>query len=373
MFLRYQHLFSALEEALTNTKKSKPFRILEIGTFDGVRAAQMAERAIKFGRRSVEYYGFDFFEDINFEHQTEECLCSDPVRSLEDVRTQLAKNNKIVIKLFKGDSKETLPKNLTDLPTMHLIVISGGHSLITVQSDLENSLKVADENTEIVLDNYYANDLSKGCAFIVNNDLVKRKSLSVKICDDMDTNDEFNIITGIVRIKHNPGDTSSYDESIPEYVAQDSVIEGTSNDVQPVSNSVRDTNLQSAGLCGNICENSTCEHAQQCCDGSRRCESRVVGLDIPELASGQADNPQVPEERQEPDQKLELGIVESQGAADTDNGSNEQRRDISEELVSGDSDDSSKKPRRSRRTRNKRSRSQTESTDIESGEGLQDN
>ena len=55
MTLRYQNLVLAVDVASENSKKHKPFRILEIGVFDAAHGRQMAERASRNGRIFVEY------------------------------------------------------------------------------------------------------------------------------------------------------------------------------------------------------------------------------------------------------------------------------------------------------------------------------
>jgi len=368
MALRHQHLIEAINEALGVSKKSKPFRILEIGTYDGVRAKQLIDIAVKCGMTNIEYYGFDFFEDSNPDVQAAECLNAHPIRHETDVAKAFAVNLKLKkVQLFKGDSKVTLPAAKPSLPKMNVIFVNGGHALNTIQSDLENSLLLSDDKTEIVVDNYYAGDNSKGCAFIVDNDVSKRHGLNVKICETVDHLDNTNINIKLVRVKLEAVKSASLEEVIPELVVEPIATPATETpaNAETATSSVCHTDLQSPGLRTDICENSTCPHAQQCCDGSRRCEPRLESRHLELPTAGPSCCTPISEERQESDQKLELGVIESQGTENTDNSSDEQRRDIPEELVSGDGEGSSRKSRRSRRSRNKRPGAQTESTDSE--------
>jgi len=90
----------------------------------------------------VEYYGFDIFggawsRDAAFER----------------VKQKLLKTG-ARIKLYRGDSTETLPKSIGGLPKMDLIFIDGGHSYPTVRSDWENSKHLMNHQTAVFFHNY---------------------------------------------------------------------------------------------------------------------------------------------------------------------------------------------------------------------------
>lgn len=382
MSLRHQYLINAADDALVNSKKSKAFRIMEIGCNDALRGRQIIDRAAKCGRKVIEYFGFDLFESVDASHIYNEAATPFRVIELETVKSLIAKTNKVsVIKLFKGDSKTTLPENIKDLPEMNIIFVRGGHSLPTIQSDVEYALKVAGSKTELVIDNYYPGDYTKGCAFLVDNDLSKRSDLSVQVTEQSDKYEEAGLTVKLVRLKKaDKSDNAKVVVDVaPEYIPVEpppAPAPETKKDVEPiskVSDSVCDTDVQPARLCTESCPLSSCEHTQQPCDGSRRCESRVetVHLELP--TAGPVAAPQVSEERQESDQKLELGAGESQGAEDTDNSGDEQRRAVSEELVSSNSERSGKRKRRSRRSSNKRSGASSETADSESDDELSNN
>jgi len=88
----------------------------------------------------VEYYGFDTF-GWNGNSQ------------MKKVRRKLEKT-RCTFRLFKGDSVETLPHALKNLPMMDLIFIDGGHSYETVKSDWENSKSLMHSDTAVFFHNY---------------------------------------------------------------------------------------------------------------------------------------------------------------------------------------------------------------------------
>lgn len=110
---------------------------MEIGVLDGENARTMAEVAIeKYPPGEVEYYGFDFFED-----------------GTEEVKSRL-EETRCKFKLFRGDTLETLPKAVKDLPPMDLIFIDGDKSYRTAKSDWENSNTLMHEKTGVFVHNY---------------------------------------------------------------------------------------------------------------------------------------------------------------------------------------------------------------------------
>ncbi len=390
MNMRYQHLTQAVDDTVNNSKKIKPFRIMEIGVFDAVHGRQMIDRAVRNGRTHVEYYGFDMFEEMTAEVNEAEIGKKTFAKSYAQVMEYLTRKTKAKsVKLFKGDSKVTIPEVLHNLPAMDVIFVDGGHSLGTIQSDFEYALKLAHAKTVIVLDDYYPGDYSKGCAFIIDTDLSKRASLKVSVLDPVDIYPESGVSVQFVRVVK----TGIEDEvpAAPELPAPPSEILLTPEEpvAEPTAEAAAqevvappatfqaesgdsNTDLQPSGVCLKGCGDSDCKYTGQPCDGSRRCEPRVEGGHLAAISVEQIVAPSIPEERQEPDAQLELGAVESQGTGHTADSGDEQRRDVPEELDGGGEESSSKRSRRSRRSRNKRSRSSPEATDSQSDEDLQD-
>jgi len=137
-------------------------KIMEIGVADGGNARTMVMVAIRnFSPKEVEYYGFDLFG-------------GDDDSRMKQVMQKL-KDTGCKFKLFKGDSAETLPKKVENLPKMDLIFIDGGHSYATVKSDWENSRFLMHDETAVFFHNYD----SSGPKGVV--DSISREEYQVKI------------------------------------------------------------------------------------------------------------------------------------------------------------------------------------------------
>ena len=140
-------------------RRNKCRKIIEVGVADGENARNMVRNAIRnFSPEEVEYYGFDLFES----------------NKMEKVRQKLRETG-CKFKLFKGDSGETLPREVKTLPNMDLIFIDGGHSYATVKSDWENSRSLMHDETAVFFHNY---DFS-GPRRVVDN--ISREEYQVKI------------------------------------------------------------------------------------------------------------------------------------------------------------------------------------------------
>lgn len=113
-------------------------RIMEIGVLNGENTKTMVEVAIQnFSPEEVEYYGFDFFNSNSF-HQVEQ--------KLEKIGCKF--------KLFKGDTKYTLPEAVKTLPKMDLIFIDGGKSYSEAYNDWAYSRILMYDRTAIFVHNY---------------------------------------------------------------------------------------------------------------------------------------------------------------------------------------------------------------------------
>jgi len=140
--------------------ENKCKRIMEIGVADGENARTMMTVAIRnFSPEEVEYYGFDLFDDDS---------------RMEQVRQKLRETG-CKFKLFKGDSVQTLPRELKTLPEMDLIFIDGGHSYATAKSDWENSKSLIHNKTAVFFHNYNFSGLKR----VVDN--ISREEYRVKI------------------------------------------------------------------------------------------------------------------------------------------------------------------------------------------------
>ncbi len=137
-------------------------KIMEIGVADGENARTMVMAAVRnFSPKEVAYYGFDLFGNNDDS-------------AMEQVMLKL-RGTGCRFKLFKGDSVETLPREVKTLPKMDLIFIDGGHSYATVKSDWENSRSLMHDETAVFFHNY---DFS-GVKRVVDN--ISREEYEVKI------------------------------------------------------------------------------------------------------------------------------------------------------------------------------------------------
>lgn len=156
---RYKYLFEII-------RKNKPRKIMEIGTWNGEHALRMIEETKKnLPLEKIEYYGFDLFELLDSETASKEFSKSKMPPALEIVREKLAKTN-AAIHLYKGDTRDTLPKVVRELPKMDFVFIDGGHSIETIQNDWKYVQKIMDKKTIVIFDDYWNRD-DVGCKKVV--------------------------------------------------------------------------------------------------------------------------------------------------------------------------------------------------------------
>ena len=111
---------------------------MEIGVLNGENAKAMVEVAIEnLPPEEVEYYGFDFFSNY----------------SLKQIEKKLEETG-CKFKLFKGDTADTLPRSVKDLPQMDLIFIDGGKSYSEAYNDWTCSRLLMHDKTAVFVHNY---------------------------------------------------------------------------------------------------------------------------------------------------------------------------------------------------------------------------
>lgn len=141
--MRYQQLLPIIA-------KAKPKVIVEVGTWNGLRAIEMCTEALKH-QDSVHYTGFDLFEHASDETDARE-LNVKAHHSFKDAHARLRtfKNDNpgFEFALYPGDTRESL-RDVSLTPD--LAFIDGGHSIETIRSDYE-ALKGA---KVIVFDDFY--------------------------------------------------------------------------------------------------------------------------------------------------------------------------------------------------------------------------
>ena len=171
---RYVNLLRKLDDLAARTTN---FVYLEVGTFNGVRAANLLDYFLSYGpNRTATYIGFDLFEDMTPDMSKAEFSKSTLPLSTDEVQrvfaTTLGKKYGGRFRgaqLFKANTQETL-KAWKEDPTAikpNFIFIDGGHSLETIASDFKNlEHLIATENT-FLMDDYYVNRTDFGCRPLV--------------------------------------------------------------------------------------------------------------------------------------------------------------------------------------------------------------
>jgi len=171
---RYKHLFRTVD-------RCKARHIMEIGTWNGNHAVAMIKVAKKYWLPGeIEYYGFDLFEDAD--EKTIEVEISKKPSLYNEVKEKLEKTG-AKINLYKGNTLNTLPETVKDLPKMDFIFIDGGHSIETVQNDWNYSKQLIHDKTMVIFDDYW-NMEDSGCNKIV--DSIDRREFLVEILQPTD-------------------------------------------------------------------------------------------------------------------------------------------------------------------------------------------
>jgi len=147
---RYRH-FRRLIREVAQDNGSDTFRIMEIGIRYGDTARLMINEARKTGANKIEFYGFDLFEDPHPEGEV--YSRGEQAWGEEKIASQL-KALGVKFRLFKGNSRVTLPLAVPNLPKMNVINIDGGHSYETAKSDILNSPKLLAENSVLAVHDY---------------------------------------------------------------------------------------------------------------------------------------------------------------------------------------------------------------------------
>jgi predicted O-methyltransferase YrrM len=117
--------------------KNRCKKILEIGVYNGENARSMIEAAMrKVTSDEVEYYGFDFFSHYS---------ASRVERKLNELRC--------MYRLYRGNTRETLPEAVKTLPKMDIIFIDGGKSYGEATSDWKSSALLMHDGTGVFVHN----------------------------------------------------------------------------------------------------------------------------------------------------------------------------------------------------------------------------
>ncbi len=173
---RYRYL-------LTTIRSNRCRSLLEIGVYNGIRALEMINAsAIHHPRSAIRYIGFDLFEDMS-----EELLkWSKKPRTEAQIR-QLLAPTAVTIELYRGFSRETLPRFLERQAgggsPIDFVFIDGGHAVETIRTDWENVERLMTNETVVIFDDYYTDPphavSGVGCHAIV--DALDRRRYDVEV------------------------------------------------------------------------------------------------------------------------------------------------------------------------------------------------
>ena len=149
---------SRYNQLLDIVRSIRPNHIVEIGTWNGRRAAQMMAMSNAY------YTGFDLFDEASEEIDKEEAN----VKSHEEL-IQVAKSFEMAgfskFNLIRGNTNETLDK--WDVEPFDFAFIDGGHSVKTIQNDYEWIAQNIDKGGTIILDDWYDPERKGfGCNFL---------------------------------------------------------------------------------------------------------------------------------------------------------------------------------------------------------------
>lgn len=151
------------ETLIKEVHKRKPRTILEIGTHRAIRAEQMVQAAQLYN--PVKYIGFDLFEELTPEIAEYEHHGKKPP-SYEISKKVLEKIG-CEFELIKGNTKDTLPNYQFNIKYPLFIWLDAGHSIDSIFGDFCNIESLINNETTLILDDYYPDNMELGCKRLV--------------------------------------------------------------------------------------------------------------------------------------------------------------------------------------------------------------
>lgn len=151
---RYFHVAQEIERA-------KARILIEVGTWNGDRAIEMMEAALRaVTSAAVVYHGFDLFEKITPEKSKEEMNVKAP-NAFGEVSLKLgrwAQGKAVAWKLHQGDTRETLVAFLhwAGAGLADFAWIDGGHSVETIARDWDVCRRLVRPGGIVLFDDYYS-------------------------------------------------------------------------------------------------------------------------------------------------------------------------------------------------------------------------
>lgn len=185
---RYDAIHDIAERCMAERRDGMTF--LEVGTYNGKRAAKLCQFWIEQTGTSFTYVGFDLFEDMDLATNTQELSKSTlpPSKAVVEKTLQDAGAKTILI---KGNTRDTLPLFVgfqKEIINFDFIYIDGGHSLQTVRSDWETLRPLVTRKTFVLFDDYYENRADFGCKPLIVS-LQSDPKLKVELLDPVDVMD----------------------------------------------------------------------------------------------------------------------------------------------------------------------------------------
>jgi hypothetical protein len=140
---------------------------------------------VSHNREDVRYYGFDLFEDLDEDMLRQEA--SKRPLSLSAVQRKLESTG-ANIRLYKGNTKTSLPRHTGEIGEVDFIFVDGGHSEETIESDWSHVKELMGQDTIVVFDDYYVDKSPEmegfGCNAVVDG--LDREIYEVEIMKPMD-------------------------------------------------------------------------------------------------------------------------------------------------------------------------------------------
>lgn len=188
---RYVNLFQTIYERRCRS-------IVEIGTWNGLHAEQMIRTAaVRRDIESVQYCGFDLFEDLTDEQLTQEFSKRPP--SYQDVLQRLQLTGADV-RLVRGNTRDTLSRSGELLRDADLVFIDGGHSIETIAADWNAVRQTMGPGTTVIFDDYYPDAGPEleglGCQSLIDH--LDRSCYSVEV---LEPTDSFEQPWGVLRVR----------------------------------------------------------------------------------------------------------------------------------------------------------------------------
>jgi predicted O-methyltransferase YrrM len=165
--------------------KFRPKSILEIGVYKGTRSLQMIQAALIFNN-SINYYGFDLFNDFKADLLSKEF--SKQPQNIQLIRKKLNKYKNVI--LYKGYTNKTLPIFLKKKKKIDFAFIDGGHSVKTIKNDWKYTSQLIHKKSIVIFDDFYVtNKINNfGCNKIIKNLDKKYKAFLLPFVDSINFN-----------------------------------------------------------------------------------------------------------------------------------------------------------------------------------------